>query len=241
MALVVETVGSTPQKTGARMLVFPDGSIEGTIGGGGLEKRVIDEALSAIEDQTSRLISIDLHRETSESIDAVCGGEVRVFIEPIGTVSRLIIFGAGHVGRALARLAQDLSLRVVVYDDREEHADPAQFPDTTKIVCGPFEDAMDRVQPTAQDYIVILTYDHKHDELVLHDALATPAKYVGMIGSSRKCRHVRERLLKQGISQAQLDRAHAPIGLPIGAHTPAEIAISIAGEIVKEMNQCQAP
>lgn len=237
LATVVEASGSTPRKPGARMIVYPDGSIEGTVGGGGVEKRVIEEALNVIEKGQSRLIHMDLREKKSDTVGAVCGGELRIFVEAIGNVPRLLILGAGHVGRTLAGMAAELDLRVVVYDDREEQTDRDQFPPGTRVICGPFKKAMDAIQPTTRDYIAVMTYSHTLDESLLRDALETPAKYVGMVGSKTKCQRVKERLASQGVSQERLNDVHAPIGLPIGAHTPAEIAISILGEIVKEANR----
>lgn len=237
LATVVESSGSTPRKPGARMIVYPDGSIEGTVGGGSVEKHVIEEALTLIEKGESRLIHIDLRENKSDSVGGICGGEMRVFIEIIGNAARLLILGAGHVGRTLARMAKELDFRVVVYDDREEQAAPDQFPSEAKVICGPFEKAMETMQPASRDYIAIMTYNHALDESLLKDALETPAKYVGMIGSKTKSRQVKEHLANQGVSQERLDAVHAPIGLPIGAHSPAEIAVSILSEIVKVTNQ----
>ncbi len=237
LATVVEAKGSTPRKPGARMIVYPDGSIEGTVGGGGLEKRVIEEALIRIGSGESGLIHITLRDSTPGASEGACGGEMRVFIEPIGNAPRLLIFGAGHVGRTLARMASELDFHIVVYDDREEYADPEYFPKTIRLVHGPFDQAMETLQPTLRDSIVIMTYNHALDQSLLKDALGTPARYVGMIGSKTKCKKVRENLLAEGISNERLQQAHAPIGLPIGGHTPAEIAISILGEIVQESNK----
>ncbi|MFH1737594.1 MAG: XdhC/CoxI family protein [bacterium] len=237
LVTVVESSGSTPRKPGARMIVYPDGSIEGTIGGGGVEKHVIEEALTSIETGESQLIHIDLRENKPDSIDAVCGGELRVFIETIGSVSRLLIFGAGHVGRALAHMAKEMDLRVVVYDDRKEQAQVNHFPSEAKVICGSFEEAIKTLQPTPHDYIAIMTYNHALDESLLKNALKTPAVYVGMVGSRTKCKRIKDNLAKQGVSAERLNEVHAPIGLAIGAHTPAEIAVSILAEIVKEANR----
>jgi xanthine dehydrogenase accessory factor len=234
---VVESIGSTPRKPGARMIVYPDGSIEGTVGGGSVEKRVIEEALSLLEKRESRLIHMDLREKKPDSIGAVCGGELRVFIEIIGNLPRLLILGAGHVGRTLARMAAELDFRVVVYDEREEQASPDRFPSDTEVICGPFEKAMETLQPTSYDYIAIMTHSHTLDESLLKNALDTPARYVGMVASKTKSKQIKERLASQGVPQKRISEVHAPIGLAIGAHTPAEIAISILGELIQEANQ----
>lgn len=236
LATIVEASGSTPGKPGARMIVHPDASIEGTIGGGTVEKQTIEKALDVIQSGENRSFQFDLRDETSGSAVGVCGGTLRVFIEKIGRSSRLIVFGGGHVGQTLAWMAEGLDLDIVIYDDRREFTDPARFPARVKTVCDSFDRAMDILKPTENDYIAIMSYMHTHDGQILHAALQHPFKYAGMIGSQKKCRHVMAELRDQGISQDLLDRVHAPIGIPIGAHTPTEIAISILAEIIRVMN-----
>lgn len=239
VATVVESSGSTPRKPGSRMIVFPDGSIEGTVGGGALEKSVIEEARRAIENGESRLVYIELRENTPNSVGGVCGGDMRVFIEPIGKGPRLLIFGAGHVGQTIARMAQELDFQIVVYDDRPEFAVPERFPEGVKTVCGPFTEAVAKLQPTNQDYIAIMTYKFTLDAQILKDAVETPARYIGMIGSEVKCMRVMNDLSKQGVAQEKLDKVYAPIGLPIGAHTPAEVAVSILAQVVQIMNEAK--
>ena len=236
LCTVVETAGSTPRKPGSRMIVYPDGTIEGTIGGGALEKNVIEKALEVIHTGESRLVEITLRENEPHSIGGICGGEIKVFVEKLGATPRLLIIGAGHVGITLARMAQDLNVQITVYDDRPEQADPALFPPYSQALCGPFDQAMETLKPTAKDYIAIVTYKHIHDSEVLYYAVQTPAKYIGMIGSEQKCMRVMDDLKQRGIPQERLDRVHAPIGLAIGAHTPGEVAVSILAQIVQVMN-----
>ncbi len=236
LCTVVQSAGSTPQKPGARMIVYPDGSIEGTVGGGALEKRVIEQAREVIETGESRLTPIELRENQPHSVGGVCGGEMLVFVEKIGTQPRLLILGGGHVGQTLSRMATELPLQIVVYDDREEYAQPERFPPNVKTVCGPFEQAMETLQPAAQDYIAVMTYKYTLDELLVKAAVETPAKYIGMIGSEMKCLRVMDDLADQGVSKDKLARVRAPIGIDIGAHTPPEVAVSILGEIVQVMN-----
>ena len=183
VATVVESSGSTPRKPGSRMIIFPDGNMEGTVGGGALEKRVIEVAREVMKTGEPQLIYIELRENRPASVGGVCGGELRVFIEPVGTPPRLLIFGAGHVGQILSQMAQELDLQIVVYDDREEFATPDRFPENVQVIRGPFEEAIERLNPTSQDYIAIMTYQFVKDAQVLKDALQTPAKYIGMIGS----------------------------------------------------------
>lgn len=233
---VIETSGSTPRKPGARMIVYPDGSIEGTVGGGALEKSVIEESLKVIETGEAKVAPITLREHEPDSVGGVCGGALKVFIERVGTRPRLLILGAGHVGQTLARMARELDLQVVVFDDREDQASPDRFPPDVKAVCGPFEKAMEILKPAPGDYIAIMTYKFTLDEEVLHASLQTPARYIGMIGSDLKCMRVMNDLEDRGVAKEQLERVRAPIGIDIGAHTPAEVAVSILAQIVKIMN-----
>jgi xanthine dehydrogenase accessory factor len=237
VATVVESQGSTPRKPGSRMIVFPDGRIEGTVGGGALEKRVIEVAQEILRTGEPQLVPIELRENAPHSVGGVCGGALRVFIEPVGTPPRLLVFGAGHVGQTLAEMTRELDLQVVVYDDREEYAQAERFPAHVKVVCGPFPEAMSRLQPTSGDLIAIMTYQFMKDEQLLKDALETPARYIGMIGSELKCLRVMNDLKKLGVAPERLDGVHAPIGLPIGAHTPAEVAVSILAQIIRTLNQ----
>ncbi len=237
LATIIESRGSTPRKTATRMIIYPGGSIEGTIGGGSLEKKTIDEALEVLKTGEPKLVHIALREKEPDSVEGICGGEIQVFLERIGTAPRLLIFGAGHVGQTLARMAGEMDLQVVVYDDREEFTRPERFPSYVKTVHGPFDKAIETLQPTQDDFIVIVTYQHANDQGVLKQSLPTPAKYIGMIGSERKCLRIRENLANEGVPREQLDRVHAPIGIAIGGHSPAEVAISILAQIVQVMNQ----
>ncbi len=236
LATVVESHGSTPRKPSARMIIFRDGTIEGTVGGGALEKKVIDEAAEVIKTGQPKLVEIELQDNTPHSVGGICGGGVKIFLEKIGNIPRLFIFGAGHVGQTLARMAVEFDWEVVVYDDREEFTNPANFPEYVKTVHAPFEEALERLQPTEQDYIVIVTYKHANDSTVLKQALQYPARYIGMIGSELKCVRIKDKLLDEGVSEEHLQRVVAPIGLDIGAHAPNEVAVSILAQLIRVMN-----
>jgi xanthine dehydrogenase accessory factor len=149
-------------------------------------------------------------------------------IEPIPT---LVIAGAGHVGWALARIAHELRFQVVVIDDRPDLASPGRFPGATRIV-GEIETELTRFPANEQTYVVIVTRGHRHDGRALAAAVGLKARYVGLIGSKRKIVTILEDLQRQGVPRERLERVHAPIGLDIGAATPAEIAVSIAAELI---------
>lgn len=163
---------------------------------------------------------------------AVVGGFV--VVEPVKQVCRAHLFGAGHVARPTAQLAALVGFRVSVADDRREFANPKRFPDADDIrVLDSFEHSFAELALNRDDYVIILTRGHLHDKTVLARALKTDAGYIGMIGSHKKRDAIYGALLKEGYLQADIDRVHSPIGLPIGAETPEEIAVSIIGEMIQ--------
>lgn len=160
-------------------------------------------------------------------------GEPALYVEPLQRAGTVYLFGGGHVSRALAAILAMTDFRLVVYDQRPHAAVAEAFPEAAEIHCGPYEQALAAVGPIgAEDYVVVMTPGHQADYAVLTQVLATPAKYIGCIGSRRKAAAARERLLDAGFSREQVDRIHAPIGLPIGGESPAEIAVSIAAQLI---------
>ena len=160
-------------------------------------------------------------------------GERALFAQPLVRAGTVYLFGAGHVSRALAQILAMAEFRTVVYDQRPEAAWRTFFPDAAERICGPFEEALDRLEPiTEEDYAVIMTPGHQGDYEVLSQVLRTPAKYIGCIGSRKKVSAARERLLADGFTAAEIDRVWAPIGLPIGGETPAEVAVSVAAQLI---------
>ncbi len=161
-------------------------------------------------------------------------GEPRtaVFVEPVVFESHAYIFGGGHVAQRVAPLLAQLDFAPVVYDDRSEFADIALFPGAAGTVCAPFAQTAERVNVTPDDEIVIMTRGHANDLDILTWALRTPAYYLGLIGSRSKVAHTRAMLLAQGFAEADFARVHTPIGLPIEAETPMEIAVSVAAEMI---------
>jgi xanthine dehydrogenase accessory factor len=159
--------------------------------------------------------------------------ELELFVEPLASEPVVYVFGGGHVSLQIVPLAARVGFKVVVVDDRAEFADPDNFPEAWKVHQYPFEGVLDKFPVDESSYFVIVTRGHIHDKTVLTQALRTPAKYVGMIGSRRKRNMIYDALLKEGFTKADMDRVHAPIGLDIGAETPEEIAVSIVGELIK--------
>jgi xanthine dehydrogenase accessory factor len=181
-----------------------------------------------VEEQARRGLSrlVDLHWPEG-------GGEVKVFVHPLLPVANLLILGAGYVGQALARLAGELDFKITVVDDRAEFANRHSLPTADEIICDSFSRALSRYPLTANTYVVIVTRGHRSDGECLKLVIDSPAAYVGMIGSRRKVKALFENLAEQGVSRELLKTVHSPIGLDIGAETPAEIAVSILAEIIQ--------
>ncbi|MDP2268319.1 MAG: XdhC family protein, partial [Deltaproteobacteria bacterium] len=145
----------------------------------------------------------------------------------------LYLFGAGHISTCLAPLAKMIGFTVVVIDDREEFCNGERFPEADELLVVPFTEVFDRIVVSPSSYLAILTRGHIFDHMVLQAALRHSPAYVGMIGSRRKIDILYRSLLEEGFSQASIEKVHAPIGLPIGAESPEEIAICIAAELIK--------
>lgn len=299
---VLAASGSTPRGAGAKMAVFADGRILGTIGGGAVERHAIEQAVRVHQGASAECRGFCLAPNQLGDIGMICGGDVMVsfrllraqneadraamdaicdalgkqenawlvlrlqngavtdisvqrktdaplpqllqaapvylpdegwYAEPLVRAGTVYIFGGGHVGRALAELLPRVDFRVAVYDERPELSRAQNYPQAAQVLCGPFADFGRQIAVTSEDYIVIMTPGHLADRAVLLQALGTDACYIGCIGSRRKIAQTYAALREAGISEQQLARVHAPIGLEIFAETPAEIAVSIAAELIR--------
>lgn len=229
IATIVECRGSSPQKQGAKMLVRDDGSVMGTLGGGCLEADVVQAALMAMKDGGPMTLPFEL---TEREGGLVCGGTVLVYIEPVMLDPHLVILGAGHVGKTLSRLARFTGFRVTVVDDRVEYANRENIPEATDVVVNDFTRAFDQVPVEKSTFIVVATRGHNHDLDAVKAALATAARYVGLLGSRRKKALLQRALEESGYPRDDIDRVVIPVGLPIGSVTPEEIAVSIMAQII---------
>jgi len=233
-ATVVETKGSTPREIGAKILVNKDGLVAGTIGGGITEARVIEEAKQALKEGKGKLLDYHLTKEQAALDEgAICGGEMKVFIDILQPKEEVLIFGAGHVAACVSKLAKTVGFKVTIIDDRKEFANQDRFPEADEIIAEDTEKALTHLNITPSSYIIVLTRGHLKDEEVLGSVIKSGAAYVGMIGSRKKNATVFQHLEGQGISQDELAKVHAPIGIDIKAQTPEEIAVSIMAEIIQ--------
>lgn len=323
LATVISDSGSTPRSSGSDMVVYRDGAISGTIGGGVVEGDVIRTALNLFESSGAVISSYHLNRTgAADDMDLVCGGQMKILVEHLaaqeenvkmfrlmceemkrsrpffwigkivenggqykveravrtmddnwsGTLAKepelqamlggldlrnakaslvatdhhqyvvasilppetVYLMGGGHVSKEIALLAKQVGFRTLVFDDRQEFADPARFPGADGVfVCANFGGVFEEYSITPGGYIVIVTRGHRFDKEVLAQALRADAGYIGMIGSRRKKESVYQALLNEGFSQKDLDQVNCPIGLEIDAETPAEIGVSVVAQLIQ--------
>ncbi|MBF4692505.1 xanthine dehydrogenase accessory protein XdhC [Fusibacter ferrireducens] len=309
---IIASSGSTPRGKGAKMVVFKDGSIAGTIGGGTVEFESIKLAQKAFEAKSAFKQSYNLTANETADIGMVCGGQVVVYfqyysgddenamklfrymesvfnrtcdtwlinhitegsmkqigiyeegkgmvfgedicveeirpllkskgvlkrgeptyyVEPLTQSATVYVFGGGHVSQELVPMIAHVGFRVVVYEDRASFADVKLFPQEVRTIVGPFNDIFSKITLTENDYVVIMTRGHQADYEVLEQVMRADVAYVGLIGSASKKASTFKRLIEAGISENDLDQIHTPIGIPIKGETPAEIAVSIAAEMI---------
>ncbi|MBI3475807.1 MAG: XdhC family protein [Acidobacteria bacterium] len=232
VATIVNVRGSIPSFKTAKMLVRDDGSIVGTIGGGCVEAEVWQAAREVMESEKPRTLNFDLNQDPKNDTGLVCGGTLEIFIEPILPPAELYVFGAGHVGTSLCKVAHLAGFDVTMVDDREAYASRERLPEAQEVIAEDFDQVMARLQISELAYIVIVTRGHRDDMRVLRWAVKTPARYIGMIGSKRKIITIFKELQQEGLAAELFERVHAPVGLDIGAITPDEIAVSIAAELI---------
>jgi len=231
LATVVATRRSVPRHAGTKMLVFGDGRLIGTVGGGEMESRVIEEARLALRTGRTKLLDYSL-LAPERGDPGVCGGEVQIYLEPHMPPHTLFVIGAGHVGRAVVDLANWLGYSTVVSDDRAERLTPDEMPNADATVAGTIEEALQAHPVTADTSVVVVSRNTDIDVAVIPPLLKTPARYIGVMGSERRWAETRRRLVDQGTDRARLDRIHAPIGIDIGAETLEEIAVAILSEVI---------
>jgi xanthine dehydrogenase accessory factor len=231
MATVVEVIGSAPQVPGAKILLLDDGKAVGTVGGGIFERRVLeraDELLHRAGGPATEFWNANLTRD----LGMCCGGEMKVFFERIMGTERLVIFGAGHVGRALCTAAAAAGFDVTVVDEREQLAVAERFPEARDVICEDPEVVLPELVYDPATYCVVVTHDHPLDEKIVRALIQRPVRFLGLVGSRSKRNKFLMRLRAQGIAEEELARLRSPVGFDIGAVTPEEIAVSITAELI---------
>jgi xanthine dehydrogenase accessory factor len=232
LATIIESKGSTPRHIG-KMIVYSDGQIEGTVGGGPVELQVIKDSIKALGLGQSRIGDYILNPLAKGGLNMHCGGSLKVFIEVFNSKPELILVGGGHVAHGLATMADLLGYPYKVVDDRPDYCTENRFPNAKGLcVHEDLRSAIRMAQIDSQSYVAIFTKDA--DDIALEEVLKSSAAYVGMIGSRKKIKRIFDKLLGLGVDEDMLNSVHTPIGLDIGAETPEEIAVSIMGEIIKK-------
>ena len=235
LCTVIRSSGSVPRHSTSKMLVFADGRFVGTVGGGGMEQRTIEEAKAVARSGQAKIVEYNLV-DPRQGDPGVCGGTVEIFIEPINPPPSVVIIGAGHVGKATAHLAKWLGFRIVVMDDRVEFVTPEWIPDADDYLPGVVVDQLPSARLNGQSYVVAVTRGYNVDVGILPTLLDYDVAYVGVIGSRRRWMQALKELREKGVAEEKLSRVHAPIGLELNAETPEEIAVSIMAEIVMLRN-----
>ena len=232
LVTIVSTTGSTPQRVGAKMLVFGDGRLVGTIGGGCYENDAFGKAREAILNRRPQLVHYELDDDFAQETGLICGGQMSVYIEPIEPSPELYVIGAGHVGFSLANLAHEVGFRVHVVDDREKFANRERFPHAAEVVTEDIPAWLGRTHLAQHAYVVVVTRGHTNDLDAVRALASRELRYLGLIGSRAKVARIYEQLRDEGMRADTFAHIHAPIGLDIGAVTPQEIAVSILAELI---------
>lgn len=251
LVTIADTKGSTPRHQGAIMAMDSTGRFYGTIGGGKIEAVAMEECKRLMETgelmevpDRSRSVEYKLNTKDKDAIDMGCGGDANVKYTHISAdeperfnadveVETAYIFGGGHIGLALEPVLRHIGFDTVVIDDREEFANRERFPEASEVcVVDSYKNSFDGIECDRNSYIIIVTRGHKGDLDVLRDALKQKYRYLGMIGSRTKNETLYGILREEGVSDADIAKVHAPIGLAIHSETPEEISISIAAEVI---------
>ena len=234
LCTLVRKEGSGPREEGAKMLVENDGTILGTIGGGGMERRLVDEALEAIREGASRSLNFVMGVEAKAgdvSVDSKCGGEATIFLDVIKPNPRIIMVGSGHIAKPLGDLVYMTGFKLIVIDDAVT-ATSERFPHA-EILNGDYNEALESLKLYPSDFAIIVHGETEHELAALRRFLPEGLSYVGLLGSRNKAREHRKQLTEEGFAPSMFKVLSGPLGLEIGAETPEEIAVSIIAELIE--------
>ena len=232
ICIITGTKGSVPRKAGSKMIVLPDKTSFGTIGGGNIEYQAIEFCSEVLENG----LPVTKKYELEEDLGMHCGGYVEVYFEPVKPSIHLYIFGAGHVGKNVARYANDLGFKVTLIDNRKDIYNDSEIP-SIRFINDDYFSAIDTLNFTERTFSVILTHKHLHDEEILKILAQKPFAYLGMIGSKKKVQELRQNLIESKAADPEIiERINMPIGIKFNAQTPEEIAISIIAKIIDVRN-----
>jgi len=235
LCTIIEKEGSGPRDVGAKMLIDPEGKTIGTIGGGDMERKLVEEALLTLKGGHPRMVTFALGIKPEEdaiAVDSKCGGRVKIFMDIVKPDPRLIVIGSGHIAKPLAEFAHRTGFEVIVVDDAET-ATRERFPMAKEIHAGPFEEELRRVDVKPSDFVAVVHGETDYELSALRVMLRRRPVYIGLLGSRNKAAGHKKQLIDEGFSREEVEAIHAPIGLDIGAETPEEIAVSILAEIIK--------
>jgi xanthine dehydrogenase accessory factor len=227
---IVETKGHSPADSGAKMLLLENGETLGTVGGGALEHNALKQAKQVLETgknllKTYILDTKDLHHK-HEVLNMACGGSATLFYEFLGTKENILIFGGGHIGKALLYHLSPLNFNITVFDDRQEIRE--EFEKALQL------SDLNKNHLHTNPYIIIATHSHTTDYKMLKQILqqGTNSKYIGVVASKNKFKEMKKQLTKELKEQIDFNRIYAPVGLSVGGRSPNEIALSIVSEIL---------
>lgn len=232
LATIVQVNGSIPSYESAKLLVREDGSIVGTVGGGCVEAEVWNAAREVLQTERPKHLTFNLGQDAAYDTGLICGGQLSIFVEPVIPPPKLFIFGAGHISKALSKVAATAGFAPAIIDNRESFANRERFPDAADVIAAEYEEVFPTLDIRDTSYLVIVTRGHRDDMRVLKLAVGTNARYIAMIGSRRKVIGVVRELEKEGIPRDALSRLFAPMGFEIGAITPEEIAVAVVAEMI---------
>ena len=240
LATVVQGAEGSPGRSGFKLIVYPNGSFEGTVGGGELERLIIEEAKGIFQTKKNKLINYIL-KEDADGIGMLCGGEAKIFLEYYPANKRAFLFGAGHLCRSLLPILNSLEFSTIVIDDRKDYANKEKLPLATKVYAMPYKDYLKDFNPAENDAIIIFTHGHSHDFEIIDTVCKKNfnVKYIGMIGSRAKTAYAVNKIKEKKYKGNLIEKVYAPIGLNIGKTTTHEIAVAIAAEILAVYNGVQ--